>query len=79
MANRIAEKWKPVMSRILRDPLLHFVLLGMLLFAIFYLINPPDEAATENQIRITQGDIDQFRQIYKNSGSMPLQRNSWTV
>lgn len=53
------------MFKILRDPLFHFVLLGMLLFAVYYLINPPDEVVSDNLILITQGDIDRFRQIYK--------------
>jgi len=53
------------MPKILREPLFHFLLLGILIFVIYSLINPVSESDASNQIRITQGDIDRFKQIFK--------------
>jgi len=51
--------------KLLRDPLLHFLLLGTLLFVIYYAMNPASESTAQNQIRVTQGDIDRLRQIFQ--------------
>ena len=53
------------MHKILRDPLLHFVLLGGLIYAVNFAMNPINESIADNQIRVTAGDIDRFKQIYQ--------------
>lgn len=53
------------MLRLLRDPLLHFLLLGTLLFAVYYALNPAGESSQENLIRVTQGDIERLRQAFE--------------
>ena len=53
------------MPKLLRDPLLHFLILGSLLFVVYYALNPPVEATAANQIRVTQGDIDRLRQVFE--------------
>lgn len=53
------------MQKILREPLFHFLLIGVLIFIIYFLINPIGESGASNQIRITQGDIDRFKQIFQ--------------
>jgi len=46
-----------IMKRILRDPLLHFLLIGAALFLVFGLFKGP-ESNEENRIVITGGDIE---------------------
>jgi len=45
------------MKRILRDPLLHFLLIGAALFLVFALVKGP-AGNEENRIVITGGDIE---------------------
>ncbi|MCP4331609.1 MAG: peptidyl-prolyl cis-trans isomerase [Gammaproteobacteria bacterium] len=59
------------MPKLLRDPLLHFLVLGSLLFVVYYALNPPAEATAGNQIRITQGDIDRLRQVFEKQRQYP--------
>jgi parvulin-like peptidyl-prolyl isomerase len=54
-----------IVLRLLRDPLLHFLLLGTLLFAVYYALNPAGESSQENLIRVTQGDIERLRQAFE--------------
>lgn len=54
-----------LISKIVRDPLVHFLLSGAVLFMAYHLLNPGDSAATSNQIRITQGDIERFEKIFQ--------------
>jgi hypothetical protein len=53
------------MHKILRDPLIHFLVLGAALFTAYSMLNPAEDLATSNQIRITKGDIERFEQIYR--------------
>lgn len=53
------------MQKLLREPLLHFLLLGTVIFAAYSLLNPAVDSATSNLIRVTQGDIDRFKQIFQ--------------
>jgi len=53
------------LSKIVYEPFFHFVLLGAVIFLIFTYLNPITDKNLENQIRITQGDIDRFQQIFK--------------
>jgi len=59
------------MPKLLRDPLLHFLILGTLLFVVFTALNPPAETMAGNQIRVTQGDIDRLRQIFEKQRQYP--------
>ena len=52
------------MLKILREPLLHFLLLGGIIFLVFFMLNPGEYNAS-NQIRVTQGDIDRFKQVFQ--------------
>lgn len=53
------------MQKLIREPLFHFILLGILIFIAYFMLNPADESAGTNQIRVTQGDVDRYRQIFK--------------
>ena len=59
------------MPKLLRDPLLHFLILGSLLFVIYTALNPPAETTAGNLIRITQGDIDRLRQSFEKQRQYP--------
>jgi len=59
------------MSKIVRDPLVHFLLLGGLLFVLYFIMNPGEKTAGGNQIHITQGDIDRFKQIFQKQWQRP--------
>jgi hypothetical protein len=43
------------MHKILRDPLVHFLALVAVMFVSYSLLNPVDDVAGSNQIRITSG------------------------
>ena len=59
------------MNKLLRDPLLHFLLLGGLLFVIYFTVNPAGDSTAGNQIRVTTGDIDRFKQIFQKQWQRP--------
>jgi hypothetical protein len=60
------------MHKILRDPLVHFLALGAVMFASYSLLNPVDDVAGSNQIRITSGDL-----IYECPFLHPLKRKKY--
>jgi peptidyl-prolyl cis-trans isomerase C len=53
------------MFKILREPLLHFLLLGAVFFLVYFWLNPPAEDFAGNQIHVGQNDIDRFVQIFQ--------------
>jgi peptidyl-prolyl cis-trans isomerase C len=59
------------MQKLLREPFFHFLLLGALIFVFYFIFNPVSESDTSNQILITQGDIDRFKQIFKKQWQRP--------
>lgn len=59
------------MHKILRDPLVHFLALGAILFTAYSVINPSENLADSNQIRITKGDIERFEQLYRKLWQRP--------
>ncbi|MCP4769244.1 MAG: peptidyl-prolyl cis-trans isomerase [Gammaproteobacteria bacterium] len=59
------------MPKLLRDPLLHFLILGTLLFVVYTALNPPADATAGNLIRVTQGDIDRLRQVFEMQRQYP--------
>jgi len=44
---------------------MHFLLLGMAIFVAFYLTNPEWSADSKNEIVVTSGDIDRYKQIFR--------------
>ena len=60
------------MKRLLREPLLHFVLIGSALFAGYATLNRVRPAsASSPQIEITNGDIEQLRQAWQMQWKRP--------
>jgi peptidyl-prolyl cis-trans isomerase C len=50
--------------KILKEPLFHFLLLGAVIFMVYFILNPAEDNAG-NQIKITQNDVDRFVQIFQ--------------
>jgi peptidyl-prolyl cis-trans isomerase C len=50
--------------KILKEPLFHFLLLGAVIFVVYFILNPAEDNAG-NQIKITQNDVDRFVQIFQ--------------
>ncbi|MDH3947652.1 MAG: peptidylprolyl isomerase [Gammaproteobacteria bacterium] len=53
------------MLKILREPLLHFLLLGAVFFLAYFWLNPSDQSSSDNQIHVSQNDIDRFVSIFQ--------------
>ncbi len=54
----------PIVDRIIKEPLLHFLLIGVLLFGLFAVINK-DSAGPTNRIAITRADIEQLQSLFQ--------------
>ena len=50
--------------KIRKEPLFHFLLLGAIIFVVYFILNPAVDNAS-NQIRVTQGDIERFKQVFQ--------------
>ena len=58
------------MGPILREPLVHFVVIGALLFAAFGYLNP-EPAEVPNKIVVTTSDIEVLEQAFQNNWRRP--------
>ena len=52
------------MSKIIREPLFHFLLLGAVIFLVYFWLNPYDVSSSSNQINISQNDLERFEKIF---------------
>ncbi len=60
------------MSRLLRDPLIHFLLLGALLFVLYAVLNQQEENTDGYDIVLTDSDVERLVQAYqRNWNSLP--------
>jgi hypothetical protein len=62
------------MNKLIKDPLLHFLLIGALLFLVFELIKSP-VGNQENRIVITRGDIDALQANFARTWQRPPTEN----
>jgi hypothetical protein len=58
-------------SRTLKEPLLHFVLIGAALFAFYGLVNPSSRVASEDTIVVSAGRIEQLAAIFGKTWQRP--------
>ena len=66
---------KQAISKLVREPLLLFLVLGALLFGLHTLVNdPPTESDTTNRIQVTAAHIDQLRAGWQRQMGRPPQR-----
>jgi len=59
------------MKKLLREPLLHFLLIGAALFVVFGLANDSMPGNADNRIVITTGRIDQLTNIFTKTWQRP--------
>src|SRR5262245_60612960 len=57
--------------RWLREPLLHFLLLGMLLFAVAHYMEPARGVAPSRQIQLTLDDLSQLNLLFQSQWRRP--------
>jgi len=61
-----------VLTRILKEPLLHFVLAGAAIYLLFGLFSPTDDAAMrENTIVVTEGEINWLAEMWQKKWNRP--------
>ncbi len=56
---------------LVREPLLHFLILGIALFVIYRLITPPGAEPTSNHIELTQDDVSQLEVSWRAQWQRP--------
>lgn len=59
------------MERLLKEPLVHFLLLGGVVFALFALTRDPAEAAPRDAIVITAGQVRQLAMVFEKTWQRP--------
>ena len=57
--------------KILREPLLHFLLIGAALFVVFDLVSGPSRSAQDKQILVSAGRIQQMANIFSKTWQRP--------
>ena len=55
------------MTKLLKDPLIHFLLLGGLLFVLYGFLNQDEEQAEAHEIVIDQSDVDRLSKAYQRN------------
>ena len=55
----------------LKEPLLHFLLLGALLFGLYSLLNPEEASFTDNRIVVSAGDIERLSVNWEQRRNRP--------
>ena len=60
----------PFVNRVLREPLVHFLAIGLLLFLLFALVND-DQRNDGNRIDITDADVEQLVAIFRKQWQRP--------
>ena len=59
------------MKRILKEPLLHFFLIGVGLFVIYGLVNNPETTDPDKTIVVSEGRIDQLATVFGKTWQRP--------
>ena len=59
------------MRRFLKEPLVHFLLLGALLFLLYSFLNKEGESAEDYTIHIAQSDIQRLTKAYEKNWNIP--------
>lgn len=74
MVHGPSRSWIIYMRAILKEPLLHFLLIGALLFVVFGLVNEDEFAAADNKIVVSSGRIEQLGTIFSKTWQRPPTR-----
>ncbi len=59
------------MTKLLKDPLIHFLFLGGLLFVLYGFLNQNEEQASDYEILIDESDIDRLSKSYQQNWGYP--------
>lgn len=59
------------MNKWLKEPLLHFLLIGALLFGLYSLLNPEETSFSDNRIVVSAGDIERLSANWESKRSRP--------
>ena len=59
------------MTKWLKEPLLHFLVIGALLFGLYSLLNPGEENVADNRIIVSAGDIERLSANWAKSWNRP--------
>ena len=71
-AAAVARAFLPTMRRLLREPLIHFLLIGAVLFALDRYVQPaPGDGAASKQIRLSLDEIAQLTLLYQSQWRRP--------
>ena len=62
---------EPRVKRWLREPLFHFLLIGITLFVAYSLIAPSAPRASSNRIELTREDLTQLEMSWAAQGKAP--------
>ena len=60
-----------LLSRLAREPLVHFVLIGAVVFVAYAFLADGDEAETRDRIVVTEGRVLQLAQIFAKTWQRP--------
>src|SRR5262245_21680490 len=58
-------------SKILREPLVHFLLLGAAIFVFYGAVSEAPVSAARDRITVTAGDVDQLRGLWERQWQRP--------
>jgi hypothetical protein len=70
-ANGTTDLLNMTVSRILKEPLLHFLLIGAALFAVHAVVNPTTKGAGETAIVVSPGRIEQLAAVFAKTWQRP--------
>ena len=59
------------MKKLVREPLVHFALIGAALFVLYGLVNDSGSAGTDNEIVVSAGRIEQLVSIFHKTWQRP--------
>ena len=68
---RLQASLMQLLSRLAREPLVHFVLIGVVVFAAYAFLVDGDEAETRDRIVVTEGRVLQLAQIFAKTWQRP--------
>jgi parvulin-like peptidyl-prolyl isomerase len=54
-----------LISRVLREPLVHFIAAGAILFGAYVWLNPAEEPSTLPKVHISEGDVQSLQEIWR--------------
>lgn len=59
------------MQKLIKEPLIHFLLIGGCLFLLYGFLNPSEEEVDNNVILIDNSDVERLTKAYQQNWSMP--------